>query len=55
MGIPHVRPPFSHIDLVFGNYLGVLANWVKLRSIAAPEDKLFFSVVSWQALRLKLP
>jgi len=41
--------------MAFGNYFGALANWVKLQSIAAPEDKLFFSIVSWQAFRLKLP
>ena len=41
--------------MAFGNYFGALTNWVKLQSITAPEDKLFFSVVSSQALRLKLP
>jgi hypothetical protein len=40
---------------LFGNYFGALANWVKLQSIAVPQDKLSFSVVSWQALWLKLP
>ena len=41
--------------MAFGNFFAALENWVKLQSIAAPEDKLFFSVLSWQALRLKLP
>lgn len=35
-----------------GNYFGVLANWAKLQSAAAPGDKLFFSVVGWHALTL---
>ena len=43
------------LTMAFGNYFGALTNWVKLQSITAPEDKLFFSVVSSQALRLKLP
>ena len=29
-----------------------LLNWVKLRSTAAPGDKLFFSVIGWHALTL---
>ncbi|KAF8259184.1 tryptophanyl-tRNA synthetase [Lactarius quietus] len=40
-GIPHL-----------GNYFGALANWVRLQDAAAPEDKLFFSVVGWHALTL---
>ncbi len=43
------------LTTAFSNYLGALADVVKLQSIAAPEDKLFFSVVGWQALRLTLP
>jgi tryptophanyl-tRNA synthetase len=35
-----------------GNYFGALANWVRLQDAAAPEDKLFFSVVGWHALTL---
>ncbi|KAN0141243.1 hypothetical protein V8E53_000999 [Lactarius tabidus] len=40
-GIPHL-----------GNYFGALANWVRMQDAAAPEDKLFFSVVGWHALTL---
>ncbi|KAI0255329.1 Aminoacyl-tRNA synthetase [Lactifluus subvellereus] len=40
-GIPHL-----------GNYFGALANWVRLQDAAAPEDKLFFSIVGWHALTL---
>jgi tryptophanyl-tRNA synthetase len=35
-----------------GNYFGALANWVRLQDAAAPDDKLFFSVVGWHALTL---
>ena len=35
-----------------GNYFGALTNWVRLQGAAAPEDKLFFSVVGWHALTL---
>jgi tryptophanyl-tRNA synthetase len=35
-----------------GNYFGALANWARLQDAAAPEDKLFFSVVGWHALTL---
>ncbi|KAF8643563.1 hypothetical protein AX16_008951 [Volvariella volvacea WC 439] len=40
-GVPHL-----------GNYLGALANWVKLQREAAPEDDLIFSIVGWHALTL---
>ncbi|KAI0255324.1 tRNA synthetases class I-domain-containing protein, partial [Lactifluus subvellereus] len=40
-GIPHL-----------GNYFGSLVNWVRLQDVAAPEDKLFFSIVGWYALTL---
>jgi hypothetical protein len=40
---------------MFSNYFAELASWVKLRSTAAPEGKVFSSDVGWQALRLTLP
>ncbi|KAF9650634.1 tryptophanyl-tRNA synthetase [Thelephora ganbajun] len=40
-GIPHL-----------GNYLGALANWVKLQNEASPEDRLLYSIVGWHALTL---
>ncbi|PFH53576.1 hypothetical protein AMATHDRAFT_137408 [Amanita thiersii Skay4041] len=40
-GIPHL-----------GNYLGALANWVKLQNTAPPNDHLLFSIVGWHALTL---
>ncbi|KAJ4481153.1 hypothetical protein J3R30DRAFT_3656795 [Lentinula aciculospora] len=40
-GIPHL-----------GNYLGALANWVKLQNTASPSDELLFSIVGWHALTL---
>ena len=61
-GIPHVRFSFfsqsyvlrSNLSLPpqLGNYFGALANWVRLQDAAAPEDRLFFSVVGWHALTL---
>ena len=35
-----------------GNYLGALANWVKLQNNAEAGDELIFSVVGWHALTL---
>ncbi|KIY43254.1 tryptophanyl-tRNA synthetase [Fistulina hepatica ATCC 64428] len=40
-GIPHL-----------GNYLGALANWVKLQETAQPHDELLFSIVGWHAMTL---
>ncbi|KAG8695935.1 Tryptophan--tRNA ligase, mitochondrial, partial [Ceratobasidium sp. 394] len=40
-GIPHL-----------GNYLGALVNWVSLQRNAAPNDRLFFSIVGLHALTL---
>ncbi|KAF9792587.1 hypothetical protein BJ322DRAFT_1116218 [Thelephora terrestris] len=40
-GIPHL-----------GNYLGALANWVKLQNGASPDDRLLYSIVGWHALTL---
>ena len=38
--------------LQLGNYLGALANWVKLQNEASPEDRLLYSIVGWHALTL---
>jgi tryptophanyl-tRNA synthetase len=35
-----------------GNYLGALANWVKLQDGASPEDQLLYSIAGWHALTL---
>lgn len=35
-----------------GNYLGALANWVKLQNEASPEDRVLYSIVGWHALTL---
>jgi tryptophanyl-tRNA synthetase len=35
-----------------GNYLGALANWVKLQDTADPQDDLLFMIVGWHALTL---
>ncbi|KAF9074607.1 tryptophanyl-tRNA synthetase [Rhodocollybia butyracea] len=43
-GVPHL-----------GNYLGALANWVKLQRDALPEDELLFSIVGWHAMTLPQP
>ncbi|KAG9102854.1 Tryptophan--tRNA ligase, mitochondrial [Ceratobasidium sp. 370] len=40
-GIPHL-----------GNYLGALVNWVSLQRNAAPNDRLYFSIVGLHALTL---
>jgi len=39
-------------ELQLGNYLGALANWVKLQNEAHPEDRLLYSIVGWHALTL---
>lgn len=57
-GIPHVRHlAFPHnstrlTELQLGNYLGALANWVKLQNEACSEDRLLYSIVGWHALTL---
>jgi tRNA synthetases class I (W and Y) len=45
-----IFPTLTWIQL--GNYFGALANWVKLQDVAAPQDKLFFSIIGWHALTL---
>lgn len=39
-------------ELQLGNYLGALANWVKLQDEASPGDQLLYSIVGWHALTL---
>jgi len=44
--------PTRLTELQLGNYLGALANWVKLQNEASPEDQLLYSIVGWHALTL---
>ena len=45
-------PVYALTELQLGNYLGALANWVKLQNEASSEDRLLYSIVGWHALTL---